>query len=142
MTDLITGSTTGRGEDEQDRYFLASQWRLMWRKLRRHRLAVVSSALLLLMYVVALFAGFFAPYDIYARNPDHAYRPPKPLHVVHRGNLRLPFVYGSKKELDLQTFRYSYLEDATRAYPIRLFTRGSEYTLLGLFKSRLHLFGV
>ena len=29
---------------EQERYYLASQWRMMWWKLRRHRLAVISGA--------------------------------------------------------------------------------------------------
>jgi peptide/nickel transport system permease protein len=142
LTDLITGSTTAGPESEQGRYYLASQWRLMWRKLRRHRLAVVSSALLLLLYLVAVFSGFFAPYDIYARNPDHVYRPPQPVHLFHKGDLRLPFVYGAKKTLDMESFRYTYVEDTSRAYPIRLFTKGSEYKVLGLFRSRLHLFGV
>ena len=44
------------GDDEaltpqQERYYMASQWRMMWWKLRRHRLAVASGLLLLMLYV-------------------------------------------------------------------------------------------
>ena len=35
---------------EQERYYLASQWQLMWWKLKRHKLALVSGAVLLVMY--------------------------------------------------------------------------------------------
>ena len=42
----------------QEEYFLASQWQLMWRKLRRHRLALVGATVLALLYLVAIFAEF------------------------------------------------------------------------------------
>ena len=32
---------------DQERYYLASQWRLMWWKLKRHRLAVVSAVMMI-----------------------------------------------------------------------------------------------
>ena len=38
-----------RMSPEQERYFLASQWRMMWWKLKRHRLAVISGAILLVI---------------------------------------------------------------------------------------------
>ena len=38
---------------EQEKYYLASQWKLMWWKLLKHKLAVVSGAVLLVMYLSA-----------------------------------------------------------------------------------------
>ena len=35
---------------EQERYFMASQWRMMWWRFLRHKLAVGSALVLLLMY--------------------------------------------------------------------------------------------
>ncbi len=35
---------------EQERYYMASQWQLMWWKLKRHRLAVIFGIVLLIMY--------------------------------------------------------------------------------------------
>ena len=51
-----------RTKDES--YYLASQWSLMWRKLKRHKLAQFSLALLAILYLGALFADFLAPYGI------------------------------------------------------------------------------
>ena len=43
-------------------YYLASQWTLMLRKLKKHKLAKVSFIVLLVLYLMALFADFLAPY--------------------------------------------------------------------------------
>jgi peptide/nickel transport system permease protein len=40
-----------------------SLWRLAWRKLRRHRLAMVSLVVLVLLILTAIFAPYLAPYD-------------------------------------------------------------------------------
>jgi peptide/nickel transport system permease protein len=42
----------------------------------------------------------------------------------------------------METFQYTYVEDEDTLHPIRLFARGSEYKLLGLFPASIHLFGV
>ncbi len=52
------------------------------------------------------------------------------------------FVYSAKKELDLKTFQYSYIEDRQRRYSLKLFAEGEQYKLFSLFTTRLHLFGV
>src|SRR6185437_3061695 len=36
---------------QQERYYMASQWRMMWWKLKRHRIAVISGAILAVMYL-------------------------------------------------------------------------------------------
>src|SRR3546814_3495194 len=63
---------------EQERYYHATQWRLMWWKLRRHRLAVVSGVILLLLYGSILVSEILAPYNQETRNIDHTYAPPQP----------------------------------------------------------------
>ncbi len=55
---------------EQEDYYLASQWRLMWWKLKRHRVAVVSAFILLTMYASGLVSEFLAPYDLHTRATD------------------------------------------------------------------------
>ena len=42
---------------EQERYFLASQWKMMWWRFLRHRLAVVSGIFLLLLYLANVYLG-------------------------------------------------------------------------------------
>ena len=44
----------------QERFYLASQWQMMWWRFRRHRVAVISGAILLLLYGSILFSEFLA----------------------------------------------------------------------------------
>src|SRR5437762_2437738 len=55
---------------EQERFYRASQWRLMWMRFRRHRVAVASGALLLVFYAVILFCEFLSPYALDSRHTD------------------------------------------------------------------------
>ena len=38
-------------------------WRLAIRRFRRHKLGMLAFYTLIALYVVSIFAGFFAPYD-------------------------------------------------------------------------------
>jgi peptide/nickel transport system permease protein len=58
------------------------------------------------------------------------------------GGLQAPFVYGYTKSRNPETFRMEYQLDLTQKYPIKFFIRGREYKLLGIFKTKIHLFGV
>lgn len=124
---------------EQERYFMASQWRMMWWKLRRHRLAVISGALLLFMYLVAAFCDFLAPYGLQTRNTDFIFAPPQRIHLWHRGEFVGPFTYGFDYRLDMRNLKRVYTENTERVYPVRFFCRGESYRLLGLFETDRHL---
>ena len=43
---------------EMDRVAVATQWQLMWWRFRKHRLALVSAVVLVMFYLVVLFADF------------------------------------------------------------------------------------
>ena len=65
------------------------------------------------------------------------YAPPTRLHFNGASGFHFrPFVYAVVSESD------GYSEDRTREYPVRFFMRGRSYSLLGFFKSNLHLIGV
>ena len=55
---------------EQERYYLASQWQLMWWKLRRHRVAMFSGMVLLIMYGSILISEFLSPYNLHSQHTD------------------------------------------------------------------------
>ena len=125
-----------------------SQSQIAWEQFRKHRVALVGGWILIAMYLVAAFAGFFAPYGIneYRTRPSAAFRPPTPIHWTHpdTGRLTRPFVYDVRSERDPVTFQRVYVEDTTQAYPIRFFVRrpSEPYKIFGLFESDLKLFGV
>ena len=127
--------------DRED-YYLASGWQLMWRKFRRHHLAIGGGTVLALLFTMSIFAEFFTPYSVERRFAN--FHPPSRIRLVAdsgRWPVR-PFVYGITSQRDPETFAKVYAEDRGVRYPIRLFVAGEPYRLLGLIPGRVHLFGV
>jgi len=112
---------------EQRRFYSASPWMLMWWKLRRHRLAVLSGVILLLLYFAAAIAEIIAPYDLHTRHTDYLFAPPQSVHLFHEGRFVGPFVYGMDVALDLDNMRWDYSEDRARIKPLRFFCAANDY---------------
>lgn len=132
--------TTVPSADEQR--YLASQWRLMWWKFLDHRLAIVSSWVLILLYLTAVFCPFFATGDPYLRNAGRSFASPQRIHLVHEGRLQWPFVYPQTQVVDPETLARTYREDRTRTLPLRFFVHGAPYRLWGLIPLDRHLMGL
>lgn len=129
--------------DEKEAYYVASAWQLVWRKFLQHKLAVISAFILILMYLVGvLFPGFFSPYDVLKRHQDYAFAPPQRIRIFDQGRIRAPFVYGYKLEINPETLRRNYAPDKDVVYPLRFFSRGDPYKVLGLFETNIRLIGV
>ena len=125
-------------------YESATQWRLMWLKFKRHRLAIGGSVVLALFYGMGLFCEFLSPHGPFERFTEYLYAQPQRLHFVDadgRFHAR-PFVYGITRTVDMTSLRRLYSEDRTVRYPVRLFPRRHSYRFWGLFETDLHLFGV
>ena len=123
----------------QEKYYLASQWQLMWWKLRRHRLAVICGVILALNYATIMFSEVIAPYSLHTRNTEFIYSPPQALHLFHDGEFIGPFVYGRGYELDMDILKRSYPEDRSLVQPLRFFCQGDSYRFWGLFEGSFHL---
>ncbi|HHV94031.1 MAG TPA: ABC transporter permease [Firmicutes bacterium] len=121
-----------------------TQRQLIWRRFRRHRLGVFGAAVVLVLAVLSVFAPFFAPYDYTKPEYRYAYVPPQRVRFVDsEGNFHWrPFVYGLKYGVDEVTWQRVYVEDPKTIHPIKFFVRGWEYSLFGIIKSDIHLFGV
>jgi peptide/nickel transport system permease protein len=112
--------------EEMPRIVVASQWELMWWKFRRHRLAMLSLTIVIALYVVAIFAGFFAPQaaDDYHRTYTQA--PPQTINWFDNGTLA-PYVYAYKQTTDPQTYKRTYVIDETEKIPLGFFVTGEDY---------------
>lgn len=124
---------------EQERYFLASQWKMMWWRLRRHRLAIISGAVLAVMYFSVIITEFLAPYELSTRNQDFIHAPPQGIHFFHEGSFRGPFVYGLEQTLNMETLQREYSANPDDVQPLRFFCSGDPYKFWGLFDADLHL---
>ena len=125
---------------EQEKIYMASQWKLMWWKLKRHRLAVVSSAVLLLIYIGAIFCEFLTPYNLHTRNTNFIYAPPQAVHLFHEGEFIGPFVYGYDFNLNLENLQRVYVSNPDKIEKIRFFCSGDEYKFWGMIESNKHFY--
>ncbi len=123
----------------------AGQWSLMWNKFRKHRLALVSLFVVGLIYFVALFAEFLAPYDPGKFDPRYTFAPPQSIGLFvddGAGGQRFePHVIGFDIELDPVSFRRIFTPNPEQVIPIGLFVSGQSYRMWGLFEMDLHLIG-
>lgn len=128
--------------DTEEKFYLASQRQLIWWKFKKHKLAIIALPLLVFLYVLAIFAEFFAPYNPELRFPNYLNVPPTRIHFFSKDNgFERPFIYSLKVELDPKSFQLLFVEDQSKKYYIRFFVRGEHYRLLGLFPTDIHLFG-
>ena len=56
--------------------YYASQRELVWRRFKRHKLAIAGGIVVILLYLIALFAPFIGPYDPQEFNKDFNFVPP------------------------------------------------------------------
>jgi len=118
----------------------APNWLLIWRKFRRHKLALISAIFLGLSYLMLPFAGFIAPYSPNERHADHLYSPPQGISFWHQGEFIGPHVYPMIAKADLEQYKWTYTADETLPLPVSFFCEGSRYKVFGLIPSDTHLF--
>ncbi len=139
---LPSGAGEAELTPEQQRYSAASQWQLIWWRLRKNRLAVVSVWFLLAGYATIPIVEFLSPYALRSLHPDYVYCPPQRVRLFHEGEFLGPFVYGYTMTLNMESLKREYREDRSQVYRVRLFVRGEPYYMWGVWRSNLHLFGV
>lgn len=128
-------------DDAAERIYIATQWQLMWWRFRKHKLAVASAIILAGLYLIVIFAEFFAYADPYKSEAERSLLPPQPIYFFDEGRFS-PYVLGLTGKRDPNTFKRVYAPDPNQKLPLRLFARGFEYKLFGLFPAERHLIGV
>lgn len=129
-----------RLDPEQEKYYLASRSRLIWWKLKRHRLAVWCGFILLFMYGTTLISEWVAPYYYQTRDSSYIYAPPQQVHLFHEGEFIGPFVYGTDYHLNMDNLKREYTPNPQKVERIRFFCHGDPYKFWGVFDGDLHLF--
>ena len=96
--DRSIGSIDERLEAADERFYYANPWQLILWRFRRHRLAMISLVVLVLLYLGAIFAEFVSPYTATWRAEGLQMMPPSKIHIFHDGHLHRPFIYRSGKD--------------------------------------------
>jgi peptide/nickel transport system permease protein len=118
---------------------------LMWWRFKRHRVAMASGLVLAAMYLVALFAGFFAPFEAERINARYASAPPQTLHFfmhdAEQGWRWAPHVLGLNSRIDPASRERIVSVDPAVRHKVAFFVQGEPYRLLGLVQAHTRLIG-
>jgi peptide/nickel transport system permease protein len=123
---------------------LASQWQLMWWRFRKHKLALVSGIVVILVYGVAVFVEFLAPFPPDRMISELAYAPPHRLHLWEKTEEGLEFglfVYGYASKINVLSLERTFSVDKEQKIAVRFFVKGAPYQLWGLVPWDRHLIG-
>jgi len=116
-----------------------SQRQLIWLRFRKHKLALASLFVVLFLYLIAAFAGFFAPQSVSRKDLDYANCPPMPVRFsLEHGGFYAPLLTQKTDEVTLRKY---YVQDGDKVLKLGFFVEGEAYRLLGLIPCRTHLFG-
>ena len=91
---------------------------MMWWRLKRHHLAVVSGIILALMYFSVIVSEVLAPYDLHTRNTEFIYAPPQEIHLFHNKSSSAPSCMADYK-LNMENLRREYTPNLEKVQPIR-----------------------
>lgn len=103
---------------------------LIWRRFRHSRLGIVAGIILLVFYVIAIGAPFFAPYHYNTINMRLRHVPPQRLHFSFSDGFH---IYGLESTQNAETLELQFAPDPQQVHRVRLFYKDVE--------GGIHLFG-
>ncbi|MBB3913523.1 ABC transporter permease [Rhizobium fabae] len=131
-------------EPVQNADALAGQWKLIWWRFCRHRLALAAGIVIFLIYLVALFADVLAPVSSQTYDSRYTYAPPQQLRFAGydaAGGFHPLYVNGYSMKVDPIALSRDYAPDPAIVISVGFFVKGEPYRLWGLFNFDRHLIG-
>src|SRR5512140_1668743 len=119
VSEPVLAADAEQAVEVEGRVFVAPQWKLVWWKFRKHKLALLSGIIMIVIYLVALFADFLAPFDPSLTNSNYLYAPPQPLHLVDEQGNWGAYVEGYTSKVDPVALRRTFVVDPTQKVPVR-----------------------
>jgi len=128
---------------EENKVYYIPQRQLIWRRFRKHRLAMLSLAVVILIYLIAAFVEFLAPYPPDKPHSQYPFAPPQQVRLFDTSNgfAFAPYVSGYDVEVDPVELRRTFIVNPELKVTIKFYIEGESYRLLGLFETNIHLFG-
>jgi peptide/nickel transport system permease protein len=128
------------GSSGAEEYYTASQSKLILQRLLRHKLAIIGSVVLVILYASAIFAPFLTAYNPHQFFDDYLYAPPQLPRFWDADVVSpRPFYYALIKERNPETLKMEYKFDTNTKLYVLFFAHGDPYKLLGIIPTDIHL---
>lgn len=111
-------------------------------KIYKDKFAFGAFLILIFLYLIILFADFFAPYSNYYSNRDMSYAPPSKVYTIdENGKFSKPYTYNYIREYEPALMQTIYKQDRSQKHYLKLFAKGEKYKFLGLIPTHRHFIG-
>jgi len=128
-------------DEEVNSIYVAPNWKLVWWRFKKHKLAVASTFVVILIALVAIMPGFFSTQDPHESFATELFVPPQRLHIFDEGRLQL-FVFAVIGARNPETLRMEWQTDYENKIYLQLFAQGYTYKILGLIETNRHFIGL
>jgi peptide/nickel transport system permease protein len=135
----MTAVTEGVSAAEE-RISVASNWKLVWWRFKKHKLALFSAGILIVLYAIVLCPDFFSTQDPERTDARQAFIPIQPLHFFDDGSFS-PWVPAAVGKRNPVTLRMEWTTDPSRKIRVGFFVTGKSYRFLWLIPMNTHLIG-
>ncbi len=133
---LVEGKPPADQTGQPDPIAVAPNWKLVWWRFRKNKLALLGGAVLIVILILASFPGFFSTQDPNESDSLGSFKPPQTIHFWDNGPAF--FVYDAVGARNTRTLRMEWKIDETKKVPLRLLGQGYEWELFGIIPTRLH----
>ena len=123
--------------DFDDAVSVAPNWKLVWWRFKRHRLAFYSGFVIIMIIFIAAFPGFFSTQNPNESETRGSFIPPQGIHFWDNGPALFSYAMVGKR--NPKTLKMEWISNKDEKIELRLFGKGYEWEVLGLFKSNVHL---
>jgi len=138
-TSIPSGAIVATEKEAQ--VYVAPQWKLVWWKFRKHKVALISGVIVILIYLVAILVEVLSPFSPSKTDSKFLYAPPQTLHFFDEQGRFGPYVNGYTSKIEPVALRRIFVVDPSAKIPVGFFVEGYEYKLLGLIPTNRHLIG-
>ncbi len=140
IEDEVDGAFIGLKEDAEAIY-VAPNWKLVWWRFKKHRLALFSGIVFLFIVAIAIFPAFFSVQDPHETDASRLFIQPQRVHFYDKDGLNL-FVYDMTGQRNPKTLMMEWVPDQDKKIPLRLFAKGYAYEIFNIIPANIHLIGL
>ena len=139
--DALAGGGLAGLADDAEAIYVAPNWKLVWWRFKKHRLALISGIIVIFIASIALLPDFYSTLPPHESDAIRSFVPPQRLRFFGPDGAFL-YVYDITGQRNPNTLMMEWVPDETKVLPVKLFAAGYEYEIFGLFTTNIHLLGV
>lgn len=144
MTEAAIDRPVDAPAGEKKSVAVSGQWRLIWLRFRRHKLAYWSGVIVIAIYLVAAFSDFLAPTTANHYAAQYTYAPPQRVKLFGedaQGQRHLFYVNDYVVTVDSIALTRNFEVDESAVIGLGFFVKGEPYRMWGLVPMERRLFG-